>query len=160
MNASIKLFRKRLIPAECIELKDDVIVFQNDDMLVTKWVALRPRSDLHHGASLYMLNEGFKISKFCDADSNLLYWYCDIVDYDLSNYPASITSTDLLADVIIYPDGFVKVVDIDELVTCLEQKGLSLEALKKSLLSLDRLLKIIYSGDFCKYTDIIEKHCH
>ena len=53
--------------------------------------------------------------------------------------------TDLLADVIIYPDGFVKVVDIDELVTALNQKLISEDTLKKSLLNLSSLLEIIYS---------------
>lgn len=56
--------------------------------------------------------------------------------------------TDLLADVIIYPDGFVKVVDIDELVTALNQKLISEDTLKKSLLNLSSLLEIIYSGKF------------
>ena len=56
--------------------------------------------------------------------------------------------TDLLADVIIYPDGFVKVVDLDELVTALESRSISLDTLKTSLIKLDKLLSIIYAGNF------------
>ena len=56
--------------------------------------------------------------------------------------------TDLLADVIIYPDGFVKVVDLDELVTALDARSIDINTLKSSLVRLDKLLKIIYSGKF------------
>ena len=31
-----KLYRRRLIPAECILLKDDIILEQNDEIIVTK----------------------------------------------------------------------------------------------------------------------------
>ena len=83
-------------------------------------------------------------------DGSLLYWYCDIVDFDYHPSDNSLIVTDLLADVIIYPDGFVKVVDLDELVTALEERSISLDTLKLSLLHLDRLLQIIYSGGFGK----------
>ena len=39
------LYRKRFIPMETILLKDDNIVFQNEDVIVTKWNALKPRED-------------------------------------------------------------------------------------------------------------------
>ena len=45
---------------------------------------------------------------------SLLYWYCDIVEYEYRPEDNSLTSLDLLADVIICPDGFVKVIDLDE----------------------------------------------
>ena len=57
---------------------------------------------------------------------------------------------------VIYPDGFVKVVDLDELVTALESRSLSLDALKSSLLRLNRLLAVIYAGRFHTYTVPIE----
>lgn len=64
--------------------------------------------------------------------------------------------TDLLADVIVYPDGFVKVVDIDEMVDCLDSNKISIEQLKESLVQLDKLLSLIYAGDFEKLTRYIE----
>ena len=45
-------------------------------------------------------------------------------------------------------DGFVKVVDLDELVTALESRSISLDTLKTGLMKLDKLLNIIYAGDF------------
>lgn len=140
------LYRRRIIPEECILLKDDVIISCDEDRIVTTWQALHPKKDLHHGSSCYFIKEGFKVSKFCREDDTLLYWYCDIVDFNYNPTENAMIVTDLLADVIIYPDGFVKVVDLDELVTALESRSLSLDTLKSSLLRLDKLLNIIYSG--------------
>lgn len=160
------LFRKRLIPDECICLKDDEIVYLSEEnqVMVTKWHALKPRNDLHHGYSAYFWNEGFKLSKFYQEDGSLLYWYCDIIDVE---YPANVPSdsgssssfiaTDLLADVIIYPDGFVKVVDLDELALAFEQGILSSELLKTSLHRLDHLLNLAYSGELLKYQQCLEQ---
>ena len=142
------LYRRRIIPEECILLKDDFILSCDEERIITSWNALHPKKDLHHGMSCYFLKEGFKISKFCYEDGSLLYWYCDIVDYNYNSVDNSLIVTDLLADVIIYPDGFVKVVDLEELVTALESRSISLDTLKSSLLRLDRLLGLIYSNQF------------
>lgn len=142
------LYRKRIIPQECILLKDDQILYQDEEMIVTGWRSLKPRKDLHHGYSCYFLKEGYKISKFYREDDSLLYWYCDIVTYDHTPDTDTYIVTDLLADVIVYPDGFVKVVDIDELATALEQGLIDEATLKTSLLHLNSLLEIIYGGGF------------
>ena len=142
------LYRRRIIPEECILLKDDIIQSCDEERIVTTWNALHPKKDLHHGSSCYFLKEGFKVSKFCREDDSLLYWYCDIVDFNYDSAKNTMIVTDLLADVIIYPDGFVKVVDLDELVTALESRSISLDTLKTGLMKLDRLLNIIYAGDF------------
>ena len=54
-----------------------------------------------------------------------MYWYFDIVEYDYDKENNSLTSLDLLADVIVYPDGFVKVLDLDELAEALGKGTLS-----------------------------------
>ena len=87
-----------------------------------------------------------------------MYYYCDIIDYEKKAEDNSILVTDLLADVIVYPDGFVKVVDIDELVRALDSQTLSISQLKKSLVSLNKLLDIIYSGNFSQLTRQIDKY--
>lgn len=154
------LYRKRLIPEECVLLKDDVILSCNEDVIVTKWNALKPKKDLHHGYSCYFLKEGYKVSKFYQEDNSLLYWYCDIVDFEYQKEDNRLIVTDLLADVIIYPDGFVKVVDIDEMVICLNEQKISLEQLKHSLTQLDKLLQIIYAGKFETLTHYISEQEH
>lgn len=44
MNNELQIYRKRLIPEECILLKDDIIVEQNDDYILTKWKTLNPKT--------------------------------------------------------------------------------------------------------------------
>ncbi len=58
------LFRKRLIPSECIRLDNDEVLFRSDSLLVTRWKTLRPKKDLSHGSSCYLLNQGWKVSRF------------------------------------------------------------------------------------------------
>lgn len=152
------LYRKRLIPQECVLLKDDTVLYRDDQIIVTGWNSLKPRKDLHHGSSCYYLSEGIKVSRFCREDNSMLYWYCDIVDYDYDESSDTYVVTDLLADVIVYPDGFVKVVDLDELVTAQEAGLLTDEMLKKSILRLNHLLEIIYAGDFDKLLKPINEH--
>lgn len=151
------LYRRRLIPDECILLKDDEILLYGGGIIVTKWNALKPKPDLHHGYSCYFLEEGYKVSKFYSADSSLLYYYCDIICHEFLENENKIIVTDLLADVIVYPDGFVKVVDLDEMVPALENGSLTLEQLKKALLSCNALLTLIYSGGFSDLTGYIEQ---
>lgn len=142
------LYRKRIIPEEIIPLKDDEILYIDDEIIVTKWNVLKPRPDFHHGYSCYFLNKGIKVSKFIEESGNLHYWYCDIVEHTYDESSNSYTFTDLLADVIIYPDGTVKVVDLDEIAVALERKMLSERELSITLRTLDSLLNMIYDGDF------------
>ena len=109
------LYRKRIIPEECICLKDDVILSISQDTILTKWQALKPKKDLHHGFSCYFLKDGYKVSKFMRADGSLLYWYCDIITYEKVPEENLIIVTDLLADVIITPENKVRILDLDEL---------------------------------------------
>ncbi len=156
--ANPTLYRKRLIPEECILLKDDIVLHRDNKIIVTSWHSLKPRKDLHHGCSCYYLEDGIKVSKFYREDNTLMFWYCDIVDYSYEEDTDTYIVTDLLADVVIYPDGFVKVMDIDELVAALESGLLTEDMLKKSLLRLNRLLEIIYTGDFKTLQEKIESY--
>lgn len=154
---NLKLFRKRIIPNECILLKDDIILSANKEFIITKWNALKPKKDLHHGYSCFFLKEGFKISKFYREDNSLMCWYCDIVDYSYDETEHALTATDLLADVIVEPDGFVKVVDLDELADMLEQHNLSEQLIVLALRRLNHLLSLIYAGEFVNLKVHIEK---
>jgi len=146
----LQIYRKRLIPAECILLKDDIIVEQNEDVVITKWNTLNPKTTFSHGASCYFLKEGIKLSKFYRPDNTLLYWYCDIVTYDYNEEDNSLLVTDLLADVIIYPDGRFKVVDLDELAEASDMDLITREEMCTSLRRLNDLLSLIYRDKFDK----------
>ncbi len=145
MNQPI-LYRKRVIPNECILLKDDTILQCDDNTIVTSWHAIHPRSDLSHGYSCYYLKRGYKISKFYRADSTLMYWYCDIVNYKQGTEENSLIVEDLLADVVIYPDGKIRILDLDELSEAFESKLIDEKQLKMALTSLGNLMDAIYEN--------------
>ena len=147
MNSPV-LYRQRIIPEEIILLDKDEILFSDDDHIVTRWNTIKPKKILHHGCSCYFLKEGFKVSKFYRQDGSLMYWYCDIISYRYDPKDDSYVFTDLLADVLIYPDGKVEVVDVGEIADALEDGTLTTDEMIPALRSLDKLLEIIYSGKF------------
>ena len=51
----LTLYRKRIIPKECVLLKDDIILFRDENIIITKWNALKPKKNLHHGYSCYLI---------------------------------------------------------------------------------------------------------
>lgn len=151
------LYRKRLIPEECVQLKDDIILFQDDKLIITKWNTLHPKKDLHHGYSCYCLDKGIKISKFLDSDNQLLCWYCDIITYSFDPVENAYVFTDLLADVILKPGEQIEVVDLDELADACELELITPKQLILSLRQLDELLKCIQSGEFSVYQSLLNQ---
>ena len=159
----LKIYRKRIIPDECILLKDDIILERTDDAIITKWNTLKPRRDFHHGYSCYFLKSGYKVSKFYREDDTLLYWYCDIVDYTYQEADNALIVTDLLADVVLYPDGYIKVLDVDELAIALEKKLCDPQLITQALRRLASLLNLIYDDKFDMMASEIERwisHAH
>lgn len=147
MNIS-KLYRRRLIPSELTLLKDDVIVRQDEEVIITTWNTLNPKTEFTHGCSCYFLKDGLKVSKMYRSDNTLLRWYIDIVEFSINETDKSLTATDLLADVVIYPDGRMKVVDLDELAEALEKNLITKEQMVSCLRSLNQLLTLIYRDKF------------
>ena len=148
MMENPSLYRKRIIPDECIPLKDDEIIYINERIIVTSWKTLHQKHEFDHGYSCYFLQEGYKVSRFLRSDNTLVYWYCDIIDYQYNEEENSYVFRDLLADVIVMPDGFVKVVDLDEFEQALESESLTGMDVRRALRSLSKLLNIIYDGHF------------
>lgn len=143
-----KVYRRRFIPAECVLLKDDTIIKQDDEVLITKWTTLNPKTEFSHGASCYFLEKGLKVSKIYRHDGSLLRWYCDIVEFSYDASERALTVTDLLADVILSSDGRMKVVDLDELAEAMEENLITKEQTISCLRSLDYLLSLIYRDKF------------
>lgn len=154
MNMPV-LYRKRLIPDECVLLDKDRMLSISEDCLITAWNTIRPKKELSHGISAYFWKKGVKVSKFYNHANQLICWYCDIITHQYEPAKNTYTVTDLLTDVLIYPDGNIKVVDLDELSEASEKGLLSLELLHKSLHQTDTLLRSIYNGTFKELQDII-----
>lgn len=137
-----------MIPSELTLLEDDVIVRQDEEVIITTWNTLNPKTEFSHGCSCYFLKDGLKVSKMYRSDNTLLRWYIDIVEISIDNTEGSLISTDLLADVVIYPDGKMKVVDLDELAEALEKNLITKEQMVSCLRSLNHLLTLIYRDKF------------
>lgn len=156
--SEVKLYRKRIIPEECILLENDEILHIDREIIVTKWNTIRPKKTLHHGYSCYFLERGFKASKFYDHSGNLISWYCDIVSHTFDPSTNTYVFTDLLVDVIVYPDGFVRVVDLNELADAFRDRLITQEQLQLALRRTDKLLSLIYKGAFTRLQNIIEEY--
>lgn len=152
----MKLYRKRIIPDECILLENDQILYHDSEVIITKWNTIRPKKTLHHGYSCYFLERGFKVSKFYDHEGRLISWYCDIISHTFDASENTYVFTDLLVDVIVYPDGFVRVVDLDELADAARDGLITPEQLQLALRRTDKLLSLIYKGAFHKLQKHIE----
>lgn len=139
------LYRKRFIPEEMTLLKDDVLLYQDEELLITKWRVLKPRVDFQKGISFYFLKKGYKISKFFKENGDFVYYYCDIIDTCYEKETNTFIFTDLLADVIVEPTGFVRVLDLAEISDALDKNLISIDLAKKAICQLDQLLQIIYS---------------
>jgi len=152
------LYRKRLIPDECICLNNDDIIVQNNTQIITVWKTLHPKNEFAKGISYYVIDKGWKISKFYSSQNELVYIYCDIIDTIYDEQTDSYTFTDLLADVIVENNGDVKVLDLDELATALKSDIISIQMIVIALNRLDALLKTVYSGELQKYIEVLDQY--
>lgn len=151
---TVRLFRRRYIPDELVELKDDIILHRDREIIVTKWDSLKPRDDISGGCSAYFLDRGWKVSRILQHDGSMRYWYCDIIEPEFDEASNTYTFKDMLIDVLIYPDSHVEVVDMDEFADALEQKTISVESAANALRATDSFLRKIYGGHF----DTLTKH--
>lgn len=142
------IYRRRFKPNETIHLKDDIILKSSSDFMLTKWTSLRPRKDIAHGISAYYIDQGIKVSKIFDGKDQLLYWYCDIIQTKWDTEKNTVIFEDLLLDVVLYNDGSIHVLDLDELSDALEQGFITQAEATYALRTLDSLLKILYQGQF------------
>ena len=153
---ALKLYRKRYIPNETVYLKDDVVLDREDAVIVTKWNVLHPKAAFSHGISCYYLDRGWKVSKFMDKNDRLVYYYCDIIDTEYREAENAYIFTDLLADVIVYENGFVKVVDLAEIADAREGGIIGEREVSLALRRLDALLELIYDGRFAELLGRLE----
>ena len=43
--SDVKLYRKRIIPQECILLEDDEILYLDQEVIITKWNTIHPKKN-------------------------------------------------------------------------------------------------------------------
>lgn len=142
------VLRRRYIPDETVDISEDTLIYRSKELLVTRWKVIKPRTDFASGISFSFLKDGYKISRFYDADGVFLYWYCDIIDVGYDEVKDTYTMADLLVDIKLLPDGTLKVLDTDELAEALEKGLVTQEQACRSLRKLNELLKMIDEGSF------------
>lgn len=157
MIPTLTLYRKRFIPNEITCLKDDRILYSDSDLIITSWNCLKPRMDISRGVSAYFLSKGFKVNKVYNSNDQLVYWYCDIIQHKYNQIKDQLIVTDLLLDILVYPDGTVKLLDLDELAECLEEGLISPKLASRSMRTANTLLTEIENGTFHTYQTLIEK---
>ncbi len=150
------LYRRRFIPDELVCLKNDCIVAYDDNRIVTHWETLKLRKDFAYGCSCYFLKEGFKVSRFMTENGQLLYYYCDIIQSLFNPKKNEWVFNDLLVDVVVYENGFVKVMDLAELPEAAAKGLITSAMMHEALLRTDALLQIIYDGQFHTLTQYLE----
>ena len=153
---NLHLFRRRFIPDEITPLSDDKVLKLEENLIITSWKTLNPRTDFAGGMSAYFIDKGWKVSKFLDCEGNIKYWYCDIIDSIVDEENNSFTYEDLLFDVVVYPGGNVKVLDCDEAAEAREKGFITEEQLLRGLRSMNELLTTIYHGRFDRLQAVLE----
>lgn len=144
----MKILRKRYIPNEIIDISKDEVVYQDDELIVTKWLPINKRNDIGSGISYTYIKEGYKISKFFDNEGKFLYWYCDIINYEYNPEEDCHTFIDLLVDLKVYEDGKYEILDMDELVEAYEQNLITFEDVLSALKKLNKLLEMVKNNNF------------
>jgi uncharacterized protein len=142
------ILRTRYIPFETVDISSDEMLYRDDDILITRWKAIKPRADISGGISYTFLKEGIKISRFYDANKKFVYWYCDIIDVEYDRAVDQYTFIDLLLDVKLMPNGTMKVLDADELAIALEEGLITQEQACSSLKKMDYILQKVYNNSF------------
>ena len=152
-----QLIRKRFVPPEEVELKDDILLYQDEEKIITKWKVFRPKKNFSNGVSCYFLKKGWKISKFLQDDGTLYCYYCDMIETEYQAEENRYIFSDLLADVVVMPDQSVRVLDLDEIAECLEDGSITAKEAQMALKRLDTLLQEIYEGRFSLLTAELER---
>jgi uncharacterized protein len=152
------ILRTRYIPFETVDISNDELLFRDDELLITKWKAIKPRADISGGISYTFLKEGIKISRFYDGNKKFAYWYCDIIAVKYDSAVDQYTFIDLLLDVKLMPDGKMMVLDSDELAIALEQGLITQEQTCSSLKKMDSILQKIYENNFPPSVCLEEKY--
>ncbi len=148
----MKIFRKRYVPDEIVDISGDEVVRREDNLIVTKWLPIHPRPDMSGGMSWTYFKDGYKISKIYGPEGEFKFYYCDIIDYSYDEAEDSYIFTDLLVDVKVYLDGSIKFLDFDELQEAFDNGTIDDKIFSSAITKVSKLITLIQS-------DSIESLC-
>ncbi len=152
----MQIYRKRFEPEECVLLKDDEIVYADRSYIATKWQTIKPRDDFDNGASIYDIDHGVKVSKFCKA-GKILYYYIDIIGMEYNADEDTYICTDYVLDVVLQTDYIsYTVLDEDELDALIEKGALSHKEIADTYAKLQFMIDCIKENNFNFYLEIFD----
>ena len=146
--ADYVIVRKRIIPDEETELKNDEIICADYERrcIVTRWLPIKPRKDIGWGFSVYYFERKLKISAIFDCKGEFSCIYCDIISSILRNNRLIVT--DLLVDVTRDREGNVKVLDEDELQYAISRGLISGDDAKTALDGVSTAVELLEDPEF------------
>lgn len=144
----MKMFRKRYVPEEIVDISSDYILERNENIIVTKWKPINPREDIGGGISYIFLKRGYKISKIFDAKGKFIYWYCDIIETEYNEAKDEYVFTDLLVDLKVYADGKYEVLDFSELTDIYKENKITKEQLLSAIKGINTLIEMVQNNSF------------
>lgn len=152
----MQIYRKRFQPEECVLLKDDEIVYSDSSYICTRWETLKPRNDFDNGASIYDIEHGVKVSKFCKGN-DIVYYYVDIIGMEYLEGDDTYICTDYVLDVIVETDlTTYKVLDEDEFDELIEKGVFTSKEITDTYSKLNFMLDCIKAENFDFYMHIFE----
>lgn len=152
----MKMYRKRFIPNEIIDISSDEVLERNENVIVTKWKPIKAREDIGAGISYTFLKKGYKISKIYDNKGKFIYWYCDVLEHSYDEEKDEYIFTDLLADLKVYPDGKMEILDFDELAEAKKNEIITGAQLLSAIKSINTLIEMVQNNYFPP--DICDKY--
>ena len=152
----MKMFRKRFIPDEIVDISNDEVLERNENIIITRWKPIKPRADIGGGISYTFLRRGYKISKIFDTQDKFIYWYCDVFEYTHDKEKDEYVFCDLLADVKVYPEGEMEILDFPELAEAFQNKIITRAQLLRAIKSVNMLVEMIQNE--CFPPEICEKY--
>lgn len=140
--------RKRLIPAEEVDISSDELLHCDGETIVTRWLPIKPRKDIGWGVSYTQVDKGYKISAIYDGAGMFKYWYVDIIETEYFPEEMKYVFTDLLVDVRICPGGEPEILDMDELEYAKKRGMLSENDYATALFVVDLVIDLYREGGF------------
>lgn len=142
------LLKHKLLPQCTEDITEDEILFFNNDYLVTQWKAKSSNMNIASALSVVSVEHGIQISKKYDKDKKFCYWYCDIVKTKWTPESSCFEITDLLVDVVVFPDNELRMIDLDEFTQSKNNGLLNTSDFQWAQQSVLKLINQALLGDF------------
>lgn len=134
-----KLLKHKLVPPSSEDISGDEVLYFDLDFLVTRWKPAKSNMNIGAAVSLLCVKSGVQISKKYNREGKFVYYYCDMVKTHWDPETETFEVTDLIADLIVFPDSELRLIDLEEFQEAYQSKVIDTEEFeftKKCLLDI------------------------